>query len=321
VNRRLLQTAILIAGVVGLIFAVKETISTSSGRVLPTPPALVIGGALAFVTITSACRQWVSLFNDIHETREARHRLRGTYYLSQLTKYVPAAGGIVQATSQVTLATTTGLPPGRVAMAFPTSALSSVAAGCTLGAGLVFATDLPLWLRLLALCGLAVPILLNRRLLAWFFGVARRFVKRIPADDRLPPQRSILISYVWSLFAIGSGGIAYAVLVRSLVPGTSFYLLFCAYSLAWVIGFVVIPIPAGIGIREAVILAAVPGVNKGVLISASLALRFLALGAELTVFGLNRLIARRQGEPDSQDAAVTGNSSSSIPHSPEEQTG
>jgi uncharacterized membrane protein YbhN (UPF0104 family) len=298
VNRRLLQTAILIAGVVGLLIAVKETISTASGKVLPSPPALVIGGMLAFVTITCACRTWTSLFHDIHETREARHQLRGTFYLSQLTKYVPAAGGIVQATSQVTLAAQTGIPPGRVAMAFPTAGLSSVAAGCTLGAGLVFASELSTWLRVLALCGLAVPILLDRRLLGWFFSVARRVVKRIPANDRLPPQSSIIYSYLWSLVAIGAAGIAYAVLVRSLVPGANFGLLFCAYSLAWVIGFVVLPIPAGIGIREAVVIAAVPGVNKGVLIAASLALRFLALGAELTVVGVNRLIARRHQAPD-----------------------
>jgi uncharacterized membrane protein YbhN (UPF0104 family) len=135
---------------------------------------------------------------------------------------------------------------------------------------------------------------LNRSVLAWFLGVARRFVKRIPAAEKLPTQRSIVISFLWAVVAIGSAGASYAVLVRSLTPGTNALILFCAYSLAWVIGFIALPIPAGIGIREAVVSAAVPGVNKGVLIAASLALRFLGLGAELTSAGVNRLLTRRR---------------------------
>jgi glycosyltransferase 2 family protein len=291
---RLFKTAILVAGVVGLAIAVKETISDAHGRVLPSPAALAIGEVLAFVTIVCACRTWTALFDDVLDTDRARHRLRSTFYLSQLTKYVPAAGGIVQVTSQVGMATATGLPIGRVAVAFPTAGLSSVAAGSVLGAGLVFATGLPTWARALAPLGLVVPLLLNRTVLAWFLGVARRFVKRIPAAEKLPSQRSILISFFWAVVAIGSAGASYAVLVRSLVPGTNALILFCAYSLAWVIGFIALPIPAGIGIREAVVIAAVPGVNKGVLIAASLALRFLGLAAELTSAGVNRLILRRR---------------------------
>lgn len=292
-RRRLLETAVLVLGLAGLAVAVTRTVDEARDQVLPSLGALGIAGALALAAILASGRAWVTLFHDVLENRGSRLRFEATYYLSQLTKYVPA-GGVVQAGSQVSLAAATGAPLGRLALAFPVSVVGTVAAGATLSAGMALAVELPGWLRALALVGLATPGLLQRRLMARVLRLARRFVRRVPAPDRLPSQRSILVYYGWALAAIGATAAAYAVLLRSLTGEASPAIVFCAFALSWTLGFIVVPLPAGIGVREAILLAAIPGVDPAPILAASLAHRLLGIGAELAaVFG-SKLAVRRK---------------------------
>ena len=58
-----------------------------------------VGAAvLALVAIVASARAWVALFSDLVDSRASRSVLRGTFYLSQLTKYLPV-GGVAQAAS------------------------------------------------------------------------------------------------------------------------------------------------------------------------------------------------------------------------------
>jgi glycosyltransferase 2 family protein len=292
-GRRLLQTGVLVVGLVGLAVAVARTLDDARDQVMPAPSALAVGACLALVAILTSGRAWVSLFHDALDDRSRRRRFEGDYYVSQLTKYVPA-GGAVQAASQVTLATAAGVPLGRVAVAFPVSAVASVAAGATVGSGLVLVSDLPGWARALSLLGLAMPALLHRRFLAGVLAIARRFVRRVPASDRLPDQRSILTFYAWAVVSIGSTAGAYTVLLGSLTDEASPGVVFVAYAMSWTIGFLAVPLPAGIGVREAVLVACLPSVATAPLLAASLAHRLLAIGAELlAAFGTK--VAARSG--------------------------
>jgi uncharacterized membrane protein YbhN (UPF0104 family) len=238
----------------------------------------------------------VTLFHEVLDSGKARLRFEAGYYLSQLTKYLPA-GGVVQAASQFSLAAASGVPLGRVALAFPVSVVGTVAAGLTLGAGIALAGELPTWARALALVGLAAPALLHRRFMAAVLGLARRFVRRIPAPDRLPSQRSILAYYVWALVGIAATAAAYAVLLRSLTDEASPTIVFFAFALSWTLGFLVVPLPAGIGIRELILIAAIPEVGAGPVLAASLAHRLLGIGAELLAALGSNLAARRKALP------------------------
>jgi uncharacterized membrane protein YbhN (UPF0104 family) len=189
------------------------------------------------------------------------------------------------------------VPLGRVALAFPVSVVGTVAAGLTLGAGIALAAELPTWARALALVGLAAPALLHRRFMAAVLGLARRFVRRIPAPDRLPSQRSILAYYVWALVGIAATAAAYAVLLRSLTDEASPTIVFFAFALSWTLGFLVVPLPAGIGIRELILIAAIPEVGAGPVLAASLAHRLLGIGAELVAALGSNLAARRKALP------------------------
>lgn len=289
---RLLRTAVLAVGLVGIGFAVNRTIDDAQGQVMPGPTAIGVAAALTLVAVLAGGRAWAALFGDVLDDRAARRRMAGTYFTSQLTKYVPA-GGAVQAVSQVTLATATGVPLGRVALAFPVLAVAAVVAGTTLGAGLVFAGGLPAWARALAVLGLAAPVLLHRRLLAGVLSVFRRIVRRMPAPDRLPSQRQILICYVWILVNMAAYSTGYAVLLRSLGAEVNPVVAFCAFALSWVAGFVILPLPAGVGVREAALVAIVPTVGAGVLLAAALAHRLLSIAAELLAVAWNSFASRR----------------------------
>jgi hypothetical protein len=290
-RRRWLQTVILLVGLVGLVFAITRTVDEASEQVMPSAGALVVAGGLGLVAIVTSGRAWVALFDDVVVGRGERLRFVGTYYLSQLTKYLPG-GGVVQAVSQVGLAASFHVPLRRVAVAFPVSAAGAVAAGCTLGAGLAVSGSVAGWVRVLAIAGLASLALLHRRVLATALKVARKVVKRIPKPDALPSQRSILVFYGWALLSVGASAAAYTVLLRSLSNEVSPALVFCAAALSWAVGFLLIPIPAGIGVREAMLVAVVPTVSTAPLLAASLAQRLLAIGADVGALVVNRVAQR-----------------------------
>ena len=294
-RRRLLQTAILVVGLVAIAFAVSETVKDAKEQVLPSPGALAVAAALALVAIVASARAWVALFSDLVDSRASRSVLRGTFYLSQLTKYLPV-GGVSQAASQLGLARSVGVPLKRAAVAFPVSAVGAVVAAATLGSGLVLDSALPAWTRTLTLLGLASLVLLRRGLMARVLDLARRFIRRVPGSDQLPTQADIFVFYGWALVTLGALCAAYTVLLRSLTTAANPFVVFSAFAVSWVIGFLVVPIPAGVGIREAVLVALLPGVGAAPLLAASLALRLLTIATELLAISGNRIVGRRYAQ-------------------------
>ncbi len=269
-----------------------------------TPARYLVGAAvLTLCSIVSSARAWGALFRDLVSSRATRAALRGTFYLSQLTKYLPV-GGVVQAASQVGLARALGIPLRRVAVAFPVSVVGAVAAGGTLGSGLVFDVSLPGWVRGVAALGLLSVALLHRGLLARVLEFARRFVRRIPSAENLPAQSDILAFYAWALVTIGSLCLAFALLLHSVASGPNPFVVTCAFAMSWLVGFLAVPIPAGVGVREAMLVALVPGVGAAPLLATSLALRLLSICTESLAFFVNKLVVRRNGTEPLPDTPV-----------------
>jgi hypothetical protein len=293
-RRRLVNSALLLVGLAAIAYATTRTVSDAKEQVLPSAQYLAVAAVLAFASILSSARAWVALFRDLVTSRASGAALRGTFYLSQLTKYLPV-GGVVQAASQMGLARTLGVPMRRVAVAFPVSVVGAVAAGGTIGSGLVFDTALSGWERALALLGLLTVAFLHRGLMARVLEIARRFIHRIPSSENLSTQRDILGFYAWGLVTIGSLCVAYALLLHSVAGGVNPFVVACAFAMSWLVGFLAVPIPAGVGIREAMLVALVPGVGAAPLLAASLALRLLSICAEVLTFFANKLVVRRSG--------------------------
>lgn len=311
-HRREIRLAVLLLGVVGLIIAFRRAVDESRGQTLPDPPALVVAGVLTLASILLAGRAWTELFDRRHD----RRALAGSLYASQLTKYLPA-GGFVQAAGQVSMSVTAGAGVAHAATATAVLAFTTVVAGCTLTSGLVFADSLPAWLRAMSLCGLLAPALLHRRVLAAALHAAHRLVRRVPDPDALPTQQRLLVSFAWALGSAIAGSAAYAVLLRGLGTDTGWVTAISAFALSWVVGFLVFPLPGGIGVREAVLLAVVPGASSAALLGASLAQRFLVLAAEVAATVGNQVLARRErrlGAPSSVRTAIaTGDDTANHP--------
>ena len=68
-RRRLVQSAILLAGLAGIAVVVARTFDAADEQVLPSVPALVVGAVLSMLVIYAAARAWASLFMDVIRTR------------------------------------------------------------------------------------------------------------------------------------------------------------------------------------------------------------------------------------------------------------
>jgi glycosyltransferase 2 family protein len=287
-DHRKIRLTVFVLGVVGLTIAFRRAVDESRGQALPDARSLLVAGALMLTSIVLAARAWTELFDRRHD----RRALAGSLYASQLTKYLPG-GGFVQAAGQVSMSVTAGARVGQAATATAVWALITVVSGCTLSAGLVFADSIPTWLRAISLCGLLAPALLHRRVVAVALHAAHRLIRRVPEPDVLPTQRRMLVSFAWSLANAVTGAAAYAVLLRALGTDTDLVTVMAAFALSWVVGFLVFPLPSGIGVREAVLVAVVPGASSAAVLGASLAMRFLVLASEVAATVSNQLLARR----------------------------
>jgi hypothetical protein len=280
-KRRRWQTLIMLIGLVAIAVAAISTVGDASDEALPGPGAL---GAAFFFVVTSlilVARAWATLFPATVD----RQVLTTRFYASQLTKYLPG-GGFVQAASQVALSEpATGL--GSAALRLPVFSLCTAAAGATLGAGLMFASSLPVWARVLAGLGLVAPLLLDRRVLSFVLRAAQRFVRRLPDSDALPPQRAILRCYAFSLGNMAAYAAAFALLLGD-VTDVNPVIAAVAMSTAWVAGYAFVISPSGLGVREAILIGALPGLPTGPLLAASLAQRLLGIVAEAGVAGVSR---------------------------------
>lgn len=262
-----------LASIAGLAIAAVSSVDNARQQALPGAPALAAAFALQIVAMVLVARGWVALFPPGADRRALTRGL----YTSQLTKYLPA-GGFVQAASQVALSSQdTGL--ALAAMRLPVFSLCSVVAAATAGAVLAASPDLPLWARVLAGLGLCLLALLDRRVLTRALAVARRLIRRLPSPEALPDQRAILRCYGYVLLNQVAYATAFVVLLSDLadVDGVTGVAAFCA---GWGLGYLALPLPSGVLVREGVLIATLPGLAMGSLLASSVAHRLTSFVAE-----------------------------------------
>ena len=194
---------------------------------LPAPADLVAALAMAGVSVILMAAVWSILM----ESEEAFV----TFLRSQLHKYLPL-GGIVQATTQVVdTSVKTGVKKSESSWVFLWSIGVVVCSGAFIGS---FAGLLPSGARLL-LGGLVVAPL-----------VASLVLGRV---EQLNASRFVVPSVPRLLRALGVSSLAFLAFGASfavLVDGVGFLRSVSAMALSWVAGFLAIPFPAGLGVRE-----------------------------------------------------------------------
>ncbi len=223
------------------------------------------------------------------------------FLVSQAGKYVPGAVWPVLAQSEFArahgLSRTRGMTGSLVAMA-----VGVVTAGAVGTLGLVVWAPGALadyWWALVVVAGLVallVPSVLTR-VLGFVLKVMRR-----SAEPPVIAGRALLVSAVWSAANWIALGVQAWLLLRVLSPGTEglWPLATGAFALAWLVGFLVVFAPAGVGPREAalvVILAAVA--SRPEALALALLSRFAMTLADAFGLGCGLLARRwRRGTPD-----------------------
>lgn len=271
-------------GIAFTVGALWHTWDRSRDTLLPDPATLLIAAGLVIAGLVAAGRSWVALF-----VAAPTWRMFSDFFLAQLAKYIPG-GGVWQMTGQVWMTTASGYTATRASGNLVIHALIQLLAGTALGGLLVLDSKLPTWIRAGAAVGLLSPILLHR---SWMSVVLRRLgaLLKLDFDELTPPaQGAIVRSWMWAVAGLFAIGLAYSVIVHALDASVNLLYSTFAFSLAWAIGFALVPFPAGLGVREAALIVLGTG-SASVALAASIAVRLLAITAELTLALVTR--ARR----------------------------
>lgn len=283
-------------GVAGLVFmgiVFRETWDRSQGRVLPGWGYAIGAEALIVAGMAGASRGWVSLF-DGHGSKKA---LAEAFYTAQLGKYVP--GAIWQAVGQVGMSRRAGVSLAQATVAFPVHALTWLAAGGTVGAALALTGfHLSVAVRAAALLGLLLVLPLRRIWMLKVLAFFTRLLKR-GTTEALPPQAAILRCYGWGIWTHVMSGAAFALLASSINEGASPAAALPAFALAWTIGFLAVPFPSGVGVRELVLIATLASPSTAApVIAASIAQRLITMVGELAMILFSRI---RRGPQTRED--------------------
>lgn len=267
---------------------------------LEAPPLWALAPALVanLAGLVLSARSWSALIDDI----VPRHTLDDAFYTSQLMKYTPV-GGVAQALGQAALARTDEVGMDRAGTAMAVSKLTTVLSASLFAPVLAVSGDeLPGWVRLALLLAPIVLLLGRRSAMAWALDRLRGVIPRIPEHTVLPDQRRIWASIAWGAASLLASGIAFSTLAITAGLGVGWVQAVSGFAVAWAIGFLAIPIPAGLGVREAALGLLVAG-DPGALLVSAVLFRGVAIADEAMMFAKVRISARRHGGTDAPDNA------------------
>lgn len=273
---------LLVGGIIGLLWALRSSWREAHDRTLPSWPLMLLGvvGMLAFLVL---CEQgWAALF----EGRTDRRRVARSYYLSQLGKYLP--GGIWQPAGQVGLSVGESVTARRAALLFGLFLAELMAAGLLVaGLGLaLLGTGLPVIVRVLGGVAGAAGLAFRRPVVE---ALSRLVPARWRLDaDGLPSHRAFRHGLAWSTAAMLAQGAVFGVLLAGTTSGGRDPWSFGpAFVAAWLAGFVAVPVPTGVGIREGVLVALLGHhVAVAPILVASLAQRLAGVAADVVAVGV-----------------------------------
>ena len=249
----------LVVGLIGLAVAARAAWLDAQGVQRPGLVPIVIALALTRLSLAASARAWVALIGPPADP----HLVKAALYQSQLVKYLPA-GGVVQAAGQVAMTATQGVPVRARHARLPVvggrddrrRAPARVRAGAGGGS--------PGWLRAMAPLGLLAPFLVHRRVLAAVLQAGRpRRPPGCPGPDLLPPPRALWTAFGLCVCTQGLYASGYTVLLHAVDRDVPIVAATLGYIVSWIVGYVVVPLPSGVGVREAVLLAVVPGMSTG----------------------------------------------------------
>ncbi|GII82723.1 membrane protein [Sphaerisporangium siamense] len=257
-------------------------------------PAL--GGSLVAVlaALTAGMLMWRALLADLGSPLRFTDAAK-VFFVGQLGKYIP--GSLWPVLAQMEMGKDLGVPRPRSAAAFFLTYPIYLASGLLVALVTlpVFAGDSVTryaWLLLL------LPVLvagLHPKVVNAALGLGLRLLRRPPLERPLT-RRGLLTSAGWAFAGWAAYGVHLALIVAGLgvTGGRAFALSAGAFALAWCLGFAVVIAPAGAGVREVAMVAALaPVLDGGTAIVAALCSRLVVSAGDLVCAALAGAAARR----------------------------
>ncbi|MDT3444826.1 MULTISPECIES: lysylphosphatidylglycerol synthase transmembrane domain-containing protein [unclassified Pseudofrankia] len=277
----------------------------------------VVGSAVATVlAVGLTVLSWRAVLAGLGARLPLRAATR-IFFVGQVGKYIP--GSVWPVLAQMELSRDYGVARPRSAAASLIVLALAVPCG-----GLAAAVTLPFvsrdaltsyWWAFAA--ALAFMLLLWPPVLRRLLAVAFRLLRR-PAMTEPVPGRTVLVGAGWLLVSFGCYGVATFLLARDLgasVGGPRLLALAVGgYALAWTAGFLVLVLPAGLGVREAVlVLALSPALAREPALVLTLVSRLLATVADLVWAGVGVALRPRgaalptgaEADADTGDVSTT----------------
>jgi uncharacterized membrane protein YbhN (UPF0104 family) len=241
---------------------------------------LVLASAATLVALTANMASWRAVMGSLGlaVTPSAGASI---FFVGQLGKYLP--GGVWSIAAQAELGRAHGIPRGRSAVAALTSMLIGIVSASVVAVvGLLVSSvdDLAAywWLAVVAVVGVAVvtPPVLGR-----LVALALRLLRR-PVSTLALSWSGIGASFAWSVVMWAAYGVQATMVLRAFgSDDPSLYAVStAAYAAAWLVGFLVIVAPAGLGAREGVLV-----VLLGTIASPAAALALAVLSRAIMTLG------------------------------------
>ncbi len=258
------------------------------------PGWLVLAGAGAAAAMALIALGWRATLRLLGGSLDRPETL-ARYFVGELGKYVP--GGVWAVMGRAEMATAGGV--GRL-QAYSSVALSL--ASMYLAAGLVVLAGVPLVASGSAVSYLWVLVVLPLGVLGLHpavgergLALARRMTGRT-IEVRVPTwseSARLVARYVPVWLVVGASTWAVA---RSLDPAAPLAEVVVAAVLSWIVGFVLVPVPGGVGVREAVFVAAATSLEPAVAAGVALAARVLFVVVDVGGAGLGWWWLRRNDD-------------------------
>lgn len=225
------------------------------------PGLLVLAALVVWSGYAALIAGWRGVLRGWNETL-APWQAGRIWALSSLGKYLP--GKIWAVAGMVVMAQRAGVRPVAAAgsaLVMQLLAMGTGAAVVALTGVLALATDG--WLRLGLIAVLVASV--AGTLVILQTGWLNRILARLPGGvDQVatPTPLSILGGVAANVLAWGAYGVAVWLLARALIPEVSFPLLTTigAFAASYIVGFLVLLVPGGLGVREGVFVLMLQGV-------------------------------------------------------------
>lgn len=263
-----------------------------------SPLELVLSEALVLAGLAASVMTWRSALRELGSKVSVAAASK-VYLIGQLAKYLPGSFWVLPA--QMELAKLAGVPRVRALVASMVAIGINAVTGFAIG---VFAVPTVvgggIWRTLAAVAVAATCVsALTPPVLTRLVNLGLRLVRR-PVLERDVSWLGALIASGWSLSSWASYGTSVWVLAVAVgaPAGESLALCFAGMALAITLGFVVVVAPSGIGVREAVLVAALaPVLDTPEALAIALVARLLFTVADLIAAAIVAPVRNRTPRP------------------------